>query len=1027
MSGGTSPAATGLHGRTHELAAVEALSARIGAGANGVLLVTGGPGTGRTALLRHAARCFAGTALLVLSPPGKRVPWSGVRALLAAFGPGPSAARRALRVARGEEGVGAAVAELAPGRPLLLCVDDHHLWDAHSRAALASALRGGGEPAGVGWLVSYARHHRPPDVPGAPVVRLGPLGPEGAGRLLDDLGRRAVAPAVRARLLREAAGHPGVLAATARRLSTAQLAGEAPLPRPLIDGSVLIEVYGGLLDSLPVESRRLLSLVAVAGEAAGPDASARPTVEADAVLASARATRTSPEALDGLLADGLLGGARSALRFEDPFLRSAVLAVAPAAWRRSAGALFAPPSDAAEARGGGGGARRAAGPEAFPLLRALSHRQDRLHAAEEVRALPDVVRGRAELLRGLADLADGPVGNAHQALLLASALLRSAAPLEAADARFLAMEAAWAAGDPAACLTALAAGSVGETTGPHDTGDDCDDNSDGSDDGGAWAAAPAPDGGGPLGRHGDGDGDGDGDNGHARRPGAEDGYARGPRAEDGRRDDAPAGGLGRVSAVNRDVDGRRTSSRGGHHPAVDPDTGRDPAADDPYDRGGHGGIVAAGTPYGGDVPGAVRPPMAAPGSASVSGPEWSDDGERDFAEGMRAALSARLGEARGPLARVVARDGAADEPRSLLRAGSAALVIGDMAAAARVYGRALARVRAEGRDAMIPRVLEHLAYAELRAGRHGRAGTHAREGLRAAELTGQHNVAAHQHAVLALVASVAGDVESVEDHAGRALAVARGHGLAQAATLAEWALARAELGRGLATQAAARLAHLVLPGPRSGHFALRMLAVPCFVEAADSTGRSAEARLAAEEFAVWAAQGVDPQAPAQLARCRALLTAPEDSAYWYGEAMRRHDASGNDFERARTLLAYGKWLRRRRRSLEARGPLSDALVTFERAAAGIWADQARAELRATGGAAAGASGAAAPEELTPQQQRIAALASEGATNREIADRLSISPRTVDHHLRNVFARLGVRSRVELSGVLSRAARGVEGR
>ncbi|MET9434982.1 LuxR family transcriptional regulator [Streptomyces sp. NPDC006551] len=1017
MSGGTNAAAAPrLHDRTTELAVVASLSARVGAGASGVLLITGGPGTGRTALLRHAARDFAGAARLVTAPPGNRVPWSGVRSLLSALGSGPSATRRALRVARGPDGLAAALAGLDPERPLLLCVDDHHLWDAHSRAALVSALRADGALPGVGWVVSLARHHRPPDVPGAPLLRLGPLSREGASGLLDDVRPGPLAPDVRERLLRDAAGHPGVLAATARRLSPAQLAGDAPLPHPLTDACVLTDVYGGLLDALPAEWRRLLALVAVAGEAAtaGPDAdTARPTVDAGAVLAAARATRTSPEALDGLVADGLLGGARHALRFEDPFLRRAVLAATPASWRRSARALFAPPlndgappddtprngtvlgqaarvrgrgpggsgrsavlagtagadrrgalrgvrgdgapgpgtgrSTAAASPASGGGARGSRGavtPQTSPLLRALGHRADRLHAADEVRSLADVVRGRAELVRGLSDLADGPVGDAHQALLLASALLRDEAPQEAADARFLAMEAAWAAGDPAACLVAL---ELDET------------NADG----------PGVD------RH-----DVDG---HDAAPGAGEGNA------------AP-GNAARHDVDQHDVDGHDV---------------------DGHDVDGHDAAPGAGAREGN----ADRHHAAPDGLRPSRGP----GAERDFLDGMRAALTTRLHEARAPLARVVACDGGADEPRLLLRAGSAALVLGDTASAARIHARALARVRAEGRTAMLPRVLEHLAYAELRAGRHARAGTHAREGLRAAELSGQHNVAAHQHAVLALVASVAGDAESVGDHARQALAVARRHGLAQAATLAEWALARAELGRGLAAQAAARLARLVRPGPGAGHFALRMLAVPCFVEAADATGRAAEAHLAAEEFAVWAAQGVDPQAPAQLARCRALLAAaPEDAAHWYGEAMRRHDASGNDFERARTLLAYGKWLRRRRRPLEARVRLSDALVTFERAAAEIWAAQARAELRATGGAGGGASGPATPDDLTPQQQRIAALAAEGATNREIAGRLSISPRTVDHHLRNVFARLGVRSRVELSGALARAARSADG-
>ncbi|MYV66205.1 hypothetical protein GT043_09710, partial [Streptomyces sp. SID2131] len=87
---------------------------------------------------------------------------------------------------------------------------------------------------------------------------------------------------------------------------------------------------------------------------------------------------------------------------------------------------------------------------------------------------------------------------------------------------------------------------------------------------------------------------------------------------------------------------------------------------------------------------------------------------------------------------------------------------------------------------------------------------------------------------------------------------------------------------------------------------------------------------------VWAAQGVDRAAPALLARCRALLAQGEEdgeAAHWFGEAVRRHEGCGNDFERARTLLAYGTWLRRRRRPGAARGPLGDALVTFERAAA----------------------------------------------------------------------------------------------
>ncbi|MFD5325703.1 LuxR C-terminal-related transcriptional regulator [Streptomyces sp. NPDC127092] len=920
MSGASRVAAAPrLYDRASELAAVAELSARAAEGKGAVLLLTGGPGTGRTALLDQAVRDSRIRAHRVAAPGGNRVPWSGIRALVSALAPTPSAARRALRAARGPGGVPGALAALCPGTPLLLCLDDHHLWDAHSRTALDAAWRANTGP--WAWVVSFAAYHRPPDVPGARLLSLGRLSREGARNLLDDVCRVPLTASFRTRLLDEAAGHPGVLTATAARACAEPLGGDAS-SGPATDDASLAEVYRGLLDSLPAECGRVLTLVAVAGEPhpdagrAGPGAGGpgalRP-VGADAVLAVARAVRASPEALDRLVADGLLRGTREALRFDDPFLRRAVLGTLPPSRRRELSALFAPPG-ATKGRGAAGGdeatkgrgaaptrvphpgdpvasgesapADVAATPAAAGPARDAGHRSVRFRAPagvgepaggargpEAVRALPGVVRGRAELARGLAALGDGPVGDAHQLLLLAASLLREGAPEEASDARFHAMEAAWAAGDPEACALAL---------------------------------------------------------------------------------------------------------------------------------GGSG--------FGGERTGSLT------GSDAYAG---ADAVERDFRDGMCAALAVRLEEARAPLARVVARDGASDEPRRLLRAGAAALVLGDAPAAVRVHARALATMRGTAGAVLLPRVLEHLAYAELRAGQHERAAAHAREGLRTAESTGQRNAAAHQHAVLALAASVRGDAPAVMEHAGRALGTARAHGLVQATTLAEWSIARAELAGGLAAQAAARLAPLVGRGPRGGHFALRMLVVPCFVEAACAAGREAEAGRAAEEFAVWAGLGLDPQAPGQLARCRALLAGGGDPADWYREAMRQHEESGNDFERARTLLAYGKWLRRRRRLVEARGPLSDALVTFERAAAGVWADQARAELRATGGPVGRRAVPGAVGELTPQQQRIAGLVAAGATNHEIADRLSLSPRTVDHHLRNVFARLGVRSRVELSGLLSR--------
>ncbi|NED05278.1 helix-turn-helix transcriptional regulator, partial [Streptomyces sp. SID6648] len=98
----------------------------------------------------------------------------------------------------------------------------------------------------------------------------------------------------------------------------------------------------------------------------------------------------------------------------------------------------------------------------------------------------------------------------------------------------------------------------------------------------------------------------------------------------------------------------------------------------------------------------------------------------------------------------------------------------------------------------------------------------------------------------------------------------------------------------------------------------------------------------------------------------------------------------------------------------------DALVGFQRCAARVWADRAAGELRAAGEPAGAGSGPAGDPlaMLTPQQQRIARCVAEGATNREVALRLSLSPRTVDHHLRNVFAALAIRSRTELARLVN---------
>src|SRR5262249_43314879 len=116
---------------------------------------------------------------------------------------------------------------------------------------------------------------------------------------------------------------------------------------------------------------------------------------------------------------------------------------------------------------------------------------------------------------------------------------------------------------------------------------------------------------------------------------------------------------------------------------------------------------------------------------------------------------------------------------------------------------------------------------------------------------------------------------------------------------------------------------------------------------------------------------------------------------------------------ARIQLLCGEHLRRERRRRDARESLRAALEGFERLGATVWAERARAELRASGETARRRDPSTA-SQLTPQEPQIARCVSEGLANKEVAAQLFLSPRTVDAHLRNVFAKLGITSRTQLA-------------
>ncbi|MEI5103590.1 LuxR family transcriptional regulator [Streptomyces sp. PmtG] len=357
-------------------------------------------------------------------------------------------------------------------------------------------------------------------------------------------------------------------------------------------------------------------------------------------------------------------------------------------------------------------------------------------------------------------------------------------------------------------------------------------------------------------------------------------------------------------------------------------------------------------------------------------------------------------------------------------------LIGDLDAAYE-RARALERdCRAGDAIGLMPAALFHLARAQLLLGRPRDATASASEGIRIAQDTEQGLFAGNLRGVLAHVAAVEGDEERCRALAKELTA----QGLPIAGAWSGGALGLLDLGHGRHEEALHRLEEL-WAGPH-GHTGFALYALPDLVESAVRVGRAARAGAAAATFATWADATGQTWARAVALRCRALLAtagsagagagaggggsaADADGAdaadRLYAEAVQAHRHDNRPFERARTELLYGEWLRRRLRRSDARPHLRSALELFDAVGAVSWAERARAELRATGEAlpAAGREPGLL-DRLTPQELQIVRLAATGLSNRDIAAQLFLSPRTVGYHLYKAYPKLGVAARGELA-------------
>ncbi|MEV6235097.1 LuxR family transcriptional regulator [Lentzea sp. NPDC051838] len=199
-----------------------------------------------------------------------------------------------------------------------------------------------------------------------------------------------------------------------------------------------------------------------------------------------------------------------------------------------------------------------------------------------------------------------------------------------------------------------------------------------------------------------------------------------------------------------------------------------------------------------------------------------------------------------------------------------------------------------------------------------------------------------------------------------------------------------------------------------GDLYLAGIALPELVEAAMRCGEEKSALEALEDLTERTSAAGTEWGLGVAASARALVSGEESD---YLAALSHLEITTARPYLARAHLLYGEWLRRAGRRVDAREQLRTAHSLLSSMGMQAFATRAAVELKATGEVARSRSAQAA-DDLTEQEQHIARLVATGATSKEVAARLFLSPRTVDAHLRNVFRKLGINSRRQLAGVFS---------
>ncbi|HET8598875.1 MAG TPA: AAA family ATPase [Segeticoccus sp.] len=397
-------------------------------------------------------------------------------------------------------------------------------------------------------------------------------------------------------------------------------------------------------------------------------------------------------------------------------------------------------------------------------------------------------------------------------------------------------------------------------------------------------------------------------------------------------------------------------------------------------------------------PGTELDPRAAPRERCLAG----------LLTGFHHLLAGRLPTATAPLRVAFAVAPDVPDPDLANAIGIASFHLSDDDTFRRTFTSLLTHARERAAYGLVLFALPRLALADFCAGRLGDAVADASEARQLALSSGQVALSAMPLAELALYAAFRGD-DQFDEHLAELDRVVAGHQVGVLGALVDdarrWAVGERELMAGRYADAVHHLAQLRTPPM------VHLTGYPR-LEAAVRADRLDLARTWWDELWAFATAVDSPAAHAVVAHGAALLAGDEAEQH-FRAALEHHADSGRPIEAARTRLAYGEFLRRRRQRVAAREHLRAALNTFEDVGAAPFAERARQDLRASGETARKRD-ASTGQDLTPQERQVAKFVASGLSNRDVAAQLFVSPRTVDFHLRNVFAKTGVTSRTELA-------------